>query len=92
MSASKQTCMLTRTIYHPRHVKHAVRGGRSNGSPSPEDNLNGVSLMLALLALSTADSCETFGMRMLKDRSTGPRSELVKRRDRARSRGNLAGV
>ena len=50
-------------------------GGRSNGSPSPEADADlDEALMLALLALKAADSCEEmFVVRMLKDRPT-PRS------------------
>ncbi len=45
-------------------------GGRSNGSPSPEakPDLNGATLMLALLALKTPDPYEMFVVRMLRDR------------------------
>ena len=51
-------------------------GGRSNGSPSPEakPDLNGATLMLALLALKTPDPCEMFVVRMLRDRPTPARS------------------
>jgi hypothetical protein len=50
-------------------------GGRSNRSPSPEADADlDESLMLALLALKVADSCEEmFVVRMLRDRPT-PRS------------------
>jgi len=43
-------------------------GGRSNESPSLEVGLDGASLMLALLALNTADSCEMFVVRIVRDR------------------------
>ena len=59
MSAGKQKCMVIRTIYSEiiRAMSSTLHtGGRSNGSLSPEADLNAVSLMLTLLALSTADS------------------------------------
>ncbi|KAH9017543.1 hypothetical protein EDB84DRAFT_1679520 [Lactarius hengduanensis] len=45
-------------------------GGRSNGSPSPgaKPDLDEATLMLALLALNTADPCEISVVRMLRDR------------------------
>ena len=49
-------------------------GGRSNGSPSPD--LDGATLVLALLALNTAaDPCgEMFVVRMLRERPTPARA------------------
>ncbi|KAH9007992.1 hypothetical protein EDB84DRAFT_1447213 [Lactarius hengduanensis] len=51
-------------------------GGRSNGSPSPEakPDLDGATLMLALVARTTPDPCEIFVVRMLRDRPTPARS------------------
>ena len=76
MSASKQTCMVTRTIYSA--IIFAISstlyaGGRSNGSPSSEarPDLDEASLILALLVLSTAGSGEIFVDRMLRDRPHG---------------------
>ena len=68
-------------------------GGRSNGPPSPEADLNGASLMLALLARSAQlTPARSSGCGCSEIDRLGLRSELVKQWDRARSRRNLAGV
>src|SRR6267378_2291206 len=80
-SKSPAVCLIVR-LRHPstarnytgeRAMSSAVyAGGRSNKSPSPDlkSVLEGVTLMLALLALN---ACEMFVVRILRDRPTPTR-------------------
>ncbi|KAI9437522.1 hypothetical protein H4582DRAFT_2077103 [Lactarius indigo] len=63
-------------------------GGQSNGSPSAEvkPGLDWETLMLALLALNTPDSCEIFVVRMLRNRTDTWTSTCASGRVPGRSR------
>lgn len=58
------------------HIKYAVCRQQVQRSPSPKakPDLEGATLMIAILELKTAESCRMFVVRMLRDRLTPARS------------------